>query len=64
MEIDQYTLKTLLDKLIRPVHITYIARYVLKQELDVTSKVMQELINQGQVEESDLGKEYYVRKTT
>lgn len=62
MEIDQYTLKELLDKLNRPVHVSYIARYILKQEIDTTNKVMTQLIGQGIVEESELGKEYFVRK--
>lgn len=64
MEIDQQTLKSLLDKLNRPVHVSYIARYILKQEVDVTNKVMNQLISQGQVEESEFGKEYYVRKSS
>lgn len=62
MEIDQYTLKELLDKLNRPIHVSYIARYILKQEIDTTNKVMTQLIGQGIVEESELGKEYFVRK--
>ena len=64
MEIDQITLKTLMSKLNQPVHISYIARYILKQEHDVTNKVLQKLIEDNLVEESPMGKEYYVRKTT
>jgi len=64
MEIDQITLKTMLDKMNRPVHVSYIARYILKQELDVTSRVMEHLINQNQIEESEFGKQYYVRKSS
>jgi hypothetical protein len=64
MEIDQVTLKTMLDKMNRPVHVSYIARYILKQELDVTSRVMEHLINQNQIEESEFGKQYYVRKSS
>jgi hypothetical protein len=62
MEIDQITLKTLLGKLNQPVHITYIARYILKQEVDVTKRVMDKLIKDNLVEESRFGKEYYVVK--
>lgn len=62
MEIDQITLKTLLGKLHQPVHITYIARYILKQEVDVTKRVMDKLIEDDLVEESRFGKEYYVIK--
>ena len=64
MEIDQVTLKTMLDKMNRPVHVSYIARYILKQELDVTSRVMEHLINQNQIEESEFGQQYYVRKSS
>lgn len=64
MEIDQIILKTLMSKLNQPVHISYIARYILKQEYDVTNRVMKKLIEDNMVEESSMGKEYYVRKTT
>lgn len=64
MEIDKIILKTLMTKLNQPVHISYIARYILKQEYDVTNRVMKKLIEDNMVEESSMGKEYYVRKTT
>jgi hypothetical protein len=53
-----------MSKLSQPVHISYIARYILKQEYDVTNRVMKKLIEDDVVEESSMGKEYYVRKTT
>ena len=62
MEIDQITLKALLGKLNQPVHISYIARYILKHELDVTKRVMDKLIKDDLVEESRFGREYYVIK--
>jgi hypothetical protein len=64
MEIDQVTLKTMLDKMNRPVHVSYIARYILKQELDVTTRVMEHLITENQIEESKFGTQYYVRKSS
>ena len=64
MEIDQVTLKTMLDKMNRPVHVSYIARYILKQELDVTTRVMEHLITENQIEESEFGTQYYVRKSS
>jgi hypothetical protein len=64
MEIDQITLKTMLDKMNRPVHVSYIARYILKQELDVTTRVMEHLITENQIEESEFGTQYYVRKSS
>jgi len=64
MEIDQVTLKTMLDKMNRPVHVSYIARYILKQELDVTTRVMEHLITENQIEKSEFGTQYYVRKSS
>jgi hypothetical protein len=64
MEIDQITFKTLMSKLGQPVHISYIARYILKQEHDVTNRVIKKLIDDDLVEESSMGKEYYVRKNS
>jgi hypothetical protein len=64
MEIDQITLKTMLDKMNRPVHVSYIARYILKQGLDVTTRVMEHLITENQIEESEFGTQYYVRKSS
>jgi hypothetical protein len=64
MEIDQITLQTMLDKMNRPVHVSYIARYILKQELDVTTRVMEHLITENQIEESEFGTQYYVRKSS
>jgi hypothetical protein len=64
MEIDQITLKTMLDKMNRPVHVSYIARYILKQELDVTTRVMEHLKTENQIEKSEFGTQYYVRKSS
>lgn len=61
MEIDSITLKMILSKLSRPVHISYIARYIVKNEIDVTRKIMDHLVELKLIEESRLGKEYYVR---
>jgi hypothetical protein len=54
----------MLDKMNRPVHVSYIARYILKQELDVTTRVMEHLITENQIEESEFGTQYYVRKSS
>lgn len=61
MEIDSITLKMILSKLSRPVHISYIARYIVKNEIDITRKIMDHLVELKLIEESQLGKEYYVR---
>lgn len=50
-----------LNKLIRPVHISYIYSYILKSTLEECHQTINEWIKEGLVEESQYGKEYYVR---
>lgn len=64
MEIDSITLKKILSKLNRPVHISYIARYIVKNEMEMTKKILDYLIDLDLVEESKIGKEYYVRSNS
>ena len=64
MEIDSITLKMILSKLSRPVHISYIARYIVRNEMDVTEKILQHLIKESLIEESKLGNQYYVIKNS
>lgn len=64
MEIDSITLKMILSKLSRPVHISYIARYIVRNELDTTKKILNHLMDLKLIEESELGKEYYVRSVS
>ena len=52
--------QTLISKLRRPVHITYIAQYLTKTTVEETRKYLNELIEQGLVEESKYGKDYFV----
>jgi predicted transcriptional regulator len=52
----------LLSKLESPIHITYISEYITKLPLDITKDRIDELIEEGLVEESKYGKGYYVRK--
>jgi len=56
------TIDSLLAKLRQPVHISYIADRILRKELWETKEIIMELIDEGMVEESPLGKEYYVVK--
>ena len=54
--------ESLLSKLERPIHITYISEYILKLPMDMTQTKINNLIEQGYIEESQYGKGYYVRK--
>lgn len=60
MNQEQY--KLLNSKLRLPVHITYISEYILKVSEDDTKKIIESLIERGEVEESRYGKGYYVLK--
>lgn len=54
--------EVLLSKLRQPLHINYICEYILKtNEYDCRVKI-NELINDGLIEESQYGKDYYVSK--
>jgi hypothetical protein len=55
-------IKKLLDKLRRPVHVSYISKHLLRTPMDETEKFIQELVEKGLVEESKYGKGYYVIK--
>jgi len=54
--------QTLISKLRRPIHITYIAQHLTKTTVEQTRIYLNELIEQGLVEESQYGKDYYVVK--
>ena len=51
--------KTFLNKLRQPIHISYISKYILKQDMKETKEVLQKYINEGIIEESKIAKEYY-----
>lgn len=58
------TLKeNLLAKLRRPVHITYISKHLLRTSMNETEKLIEEMVEEGLVEESKYGKGYYVVKS-
>ena len=54
--------ESLLAKLERPIHISYISEYLLKLPIDVCQTKINELIKSDFLEESQYGKGYYVRK--
>lgn len=49
----------LLSKLRTPVHIDFIATYILKEDKVKTREILQEYINAGIIEESKLAKNYF-----
>lgn len=56
-------LRLLHGKLRLPVHINYIAKYILKVPLNETKEILYDLIEDGIIEESRHAKEYYVLKS-
>jgi hypothetical protein len=49
-----------MSKLRQPVHISYIAKYILKTTEDETHEILKEYIDNGQIKESEISKGYYV----
>ena len=55
-------IKTLMDKLRQPIHINYISKYILKEDIDNTKKQLDILISEGFIKESEISEGYYVTK--
>lgn len=60
--MDKNQLNMLLSKLRQPIHIDYISKYILKESMDETRKVLDKLIIENIIEESKYSKDYYVIK--
>ena len=60
--MDNKTKKLLNTKLRQPIHISYISKYILKMTENETKKILDELIDEGVIEESSLAPNYYVNK--
>jgi hypothetical protein len=60
--MDVETKKLLNSKLRQPVHISYISKYILKITEEETKKILNELIDEGVIEESPLASNYYINK--
>ena len=56
--------KTLMSKLRQPIHIEYIAKYILKVSEDDARIELNKLIEENVIEESKYAKDYYVIKNT
>lgn len=54
--------KLLLSKLRMPVHIDYIAKYILETNMLETREILARLIEEEMVQESSVAKDYYVIK--
>ena len=56
------TKQTLLAKLRRPIHVSYISKHLVKLPINETMLILNELIDEDLIEESKYGKGYYVIK--
>jgi len=56
-------LNSLLSKLRQPLHISYISKYILKEDLETTQKELDDLVEEGLIIESPLSSKYYAIKT-
>ena len=58
--MDKRQIKSLMDKLRQPIHISYISRYIIKKDIDETKKQLDILISEGYIKESKISQGYYV----
>ncbi len=52
--------KLLLSKLRQPVHIDYISKCIINEDINKTKEILEELIENGEIQKSEKAKEYYV----
>lgn len=64
MKKDTQTDKSILQKLRRPVHISYIAERIVNKSLFETQEIINGFVEEGLVVESEYGKGYYMLKKT
>ena len=63
MTVTKEIMKKIEGKLRRPVHINYIARYIIKLDVDETREILKKLIYMDIIEESGYARDYYVLKS-
>ena len=63
MTVTNEIMKKIEGKLRRPVHINYIARYIIKLDVDETRQILKKLIYMNIIEESGYARDYYVLKS-
>jgi hypothetical protein len=56
------TVKLLQSKLRRPIHITYISEHILRKDMDETRTLINKLMEDGYVFESETSKDYFYIK--
>jgi len=62
MEMKEKDLKKLLSKLRRPVYFGYISKYILHEDYAKTKEILNQLIEEGYIEECKDFPQYYVTK--
>lgn len=60
--MEEKVIKSLLGKLRQPIHVEYISKYILKTSMNETTDVLNKLIQEDIIEESEYAKNYYVIK--
>lgn len=55
--------QTLLAKLRRPIHISYISKHLVRLPMAETLDIVNEMMEEDLIEESKYGKGYYVLKS-
>lgn len=58
--MDKRQIKSLMNKLRQPIHISYISKYILKRSDEETKEQLDILISEGHIKESNLADGYYV----
>ena len=58
--MNEKQIKSLMDKLRQPIHISYISKYILKKDMDETKEQLDILISEGYIKESNLSEGFYV----
>ena len=58
--MDKRQIKSLMDKLRQPIHISYISKYILKLDEVETKKQLDTLISEGYIKQSKISEGYYV----
>jgi hypothetical protein len=56
--------RTFLNKLLQPIHISYISKYILKTDMKETKEVLEKYISEGIIEQSKIADGYYGVKNT
>jgi len=60
--MDKSIEKLLVSKLRQPIHISYICKYVLKNEMEDCKEILNKLVEDGIIIESPMASGYYVVK--